>query len=91
MGKARAKRRMELIEMLPLGGKRQLMLVVCDGQRYLVGAGGDSIHSIAEMRPLSAASFVPVATEMRQAGDGLAGDGMAVAMQASEQEMRCSC
>ena len=39
-------RRMELIEKLELGGKRQLMLVVCDGQRYLVGAGSDGIHAI---------------------------------------------
>ena len=46
-GGVRAERRMELIETLQLGGKRQLLLVSCDGQRYLVGAGGDSVHSIA--------------------------------------------
>jgi flagellar biogenesis protein FliO len=40
---------MELVEVLQLGGKRQLMLVECDGRRYLVGAGGDSVHSIAEI------------------------------------------
>ena len=49
MGKARNVRRMELIETLQLGGKRQLMLVACDGRRFLVGAGGDSVQSIAEM------------------------------------------
>ena len=47
LGKGRAERRMELVEVLQLGGKRQLMLVVCDGRRYLVGAGGDSVQSIA--------------------------------------------
>jgi len=49
LGRPRAARRMELVEVLALGGKRQLMLVVCDGRRYLVGAGGDSVQSIAEM------------------------------------------
>jgi hypothetical protein len=43
---------MELIETLQLGGKRQLLLVSCDGQRYLVGAGSDSVHSIAEIAHL---------------------------------------
>jgi flagellar biogenesis protein FliO len=41
---------MTLIDRLELGGRRQLLLVECDGQRYLVGAGGDSVHSIAEIR-----------------------------------------
>ena len=44
--RSRGQRRMELVETLQLGGKRQLMLVVCDGQRYLVGAGGDAVQSI---------------------------------------------
>lgn len=50
MGKSRGKRRMKLIETLALGGKRQLMLVECEGRRILVGAGGDSVHSIAELQ-----------------------------------------
>lgn len=50
-GRAAIERRMELLETLPLGGKRQLMLVLCDGQRYLVGAGSDEVHAIVEMRP----------------------------------------
>jgi len=40
---------MELVEALSLGGKQQLLLVVCDGQRYLVGTGGDSVQSIVPM------------------------------------------
>jgi len=44
---------MMLIDKLELGGRRQLLLVECDGQRYLVGAGGDSVHSIAEIHPPS--------------------------------------
>ncbi len=46
LGRAGTRHRMELIETLPLGGRRQLMLVVCDGQSYLIGAGNDSVHSI---------------------------------------------
>jgi flagellar biogenesis protein FliO len=85
MGKTRAKPRMELIEMLQLGGKRQLMLVLCDGQRYLVGAGGDSIHSIASIR-----SQVASYTASSVMDEGQAGDGLAAAIQGLEQEIRCS-
>jgi flagellar biogenesis protein FliO len=42
----RGRRRMELVETLHLGSKRQLMLVVCDGQAYLIGASGDSVQAI---------------------------------------------
>ena len=48
--RGRTARRTELIETLNIGGKRQLMLVLCDGQRFLVGAGSDSIHSIVEIK-----------------------------------------
>ena len=43
---ARVERRMQVAETLSLGGKRQLLLVVCDGQRFLVGASGESVGSI---------------------------------------------
>jgi flagellar biogenesis protein FliO len=59
LGRVRADKRMELIETLQLGGKRQLMLVKCDGMEYLVGAGGDSVHSIAEMSPQQVTSAIP--------------------------------
>ncbi len=39
-------KQMKLIESLALGNRRQLLLVVCDNQRYLVGAGADSVGSI---------------------------------------------
>lgn len=47
---ASGERRMELIETLELGGKRQLMLVTCDGNQYLIGSGPGSVQAIAEMR-----------------------------------------
>lgn len=37
---------MTLVETLALGEKRQLQLVICDGERFLVGVGGDSIQAI---------------------------------------------
>jgi flagellar biogenesis protein FliO len=50
LGQARGERRMELVERMELGGRRQLLLVVCDGQRYLVGTSSDGVHAIAAMR-----------------------------------------
>ncbi len=48
------KRHMRLIETLPLGAKRQLLLVSCDGQTFLIGAGPESVHSILPVRTESA-------------------------------------
>jgi flagellar biogenesis protein FliO len=45
-GKSRSSRRLQLVETLPLGGKRQLMLILCDGQHFLIGAGSDAVSSI---------------------------------------------
>ena len=44
--KPRATRRLQLVETLPLGGKRQLMLIACDGRNFLVGAGADAVSTI---------------------------------------------
>jgi flagellar biogenesis protein FliO len=85
IGKARLKARMELVEMLQLGGKRQLMLVLCDGQRYLVGAGGDSIHSIASLSPLVVPDTTFAAIDREQAEDGFV-----AAMQVLKQEIPCN-
>ncbi len=42
---------MQLIETLSLGGKRQVMLVDCEGERFLVGCGGETVTSIARVAP----------------------------------------
>ena len=42
---------MKLLETLPLGGKRQMMLVAYDGERYLVGCGPDSVATIVKVTP----------------------------------------
>ena len=40
------RKQMKLVESLALGNRRQLLLVVCDNRRYLVGAGAESVGSI---------------------------------------------
>jgi len=45
-GRGGKRKQMKLVESLALGNRRQLLLVVCDSQRYLVGAGADSVGSI---------------------------------------------
>ena len=43
-------KQMHLLETLPLGGKRQLMLVSCGGERFLIGGGSESIETIVRVR-----------------------------------------
>lgn len=42
----REAKHMELVETLVLGGKKQLHLVICDGERFLIGVGGDRIQAV---------------------------------------------
>jgi len=44
-------RQMHLVETLPLGGKRQLMLVECAGERFLIGGGPESVETIVQIAP----------------------------------------
>jgi hypothetical protein len=55
---SRAPRRMQLVETLNLGGSRQLLLVMCDGQKYLVGAGL-SVNSLTSPRGVQAHQAIP--------------------------------
>jgi hypothetical protein len=43
-------RQLRLVETLPLGGKRQLMLVTCAGERFLVGGGLESVEAIVRLQ-----------------------------------------
>ncbi len=52
-GTARRVPHMQTLESHPLGGKRQLLLVTCDGERYLVGCGPDSVSSIVKLTSTS--------------------------------------
>jgi flagellar biogenesis protein FliO len=42
-------KQMQLLETLPLGGKRQLMLVQCGTEQFLVGGGLESIETIVKV------------------------------------------
>jgi flagellar biogenesis protein FliO len=43
-------KQLRLVETLSLGGKRQLMLVTCKGERFLVGTGADSVETIVHLK-----------------------------------------
>ena len=43
-------RLMKVIETLPLGGKRQLMLVSCGEEHFLVGGGLESVETIVRVK-----------------------------------------
>jgi flagellar biogenesis protein FliO len=47
-GSARQKR-LTLVETLPLGGKRQLILVTCGRESFLVGGGPESVETIVRL------------------------------------------
>src|ERR1700682_4556090 len=49
-------KQLQLVETLPLGGKRQLMLVSCAGERFLVGGGMESVETIVRVAAESAPS-----------------------------------
>jgi flagellar biogenesis protein FliO len=40
---------MQLLETLPVGGKRQLMLIQCGSERFLVGGGLDRVETIIKV------------------------------------------
>jgi flagellar biogenesis protein FliO len=44
------KRQLQLLETLSLGGKRQLMLVTCAGESFLVGGSFESVETIVRLR-----------------------------------------
>jgi flagellar biogenesis protein FliO len=43
-------RQLRVVESLPLGGKRQLMLVTCAGESFLVGCGMESVGAIIRLK-----------------------------------------
>jgi hypothetical protein len=51
-------KQMQLIETLALGGKRQLMLVSCGEERFLVGGGLESVETIVRVNAEASRGFV---------------------------------
>lgn len=52
------RKHMRVVEQLNLGGRRQLTLVSCDGERFLVGSGPDAVQTMTRVRPENAAGLV---------------------------------
>ena len=52
--KRQARQHMRVVETLPMGPKRHLYLVSCDGERFLVGGGAESVQTIVRVRPENA-------------------------------------
>ena len=48
--RATQRKQMRLVETLALGGRRQLMLVSCGGELFLVGGGVDSVETIVPVK-----------------------------------------
>jgi flagellar biogenesis protein FliO len=61
-GASHRMQQMQLLETLPLGGKRQVMLVACDGEHYLVGCGPDSVTALVKVVPSLAESRPTIKT-----------------------------
>lgn len=45
----RSMRQMQLLEILPVGGKRQLALVRCGSGQFLVGMGAETVSTITRV------------------------------------------
>jgi flagellar biogenesis protein FliO len=61
-------RLMRLVETLPLGGKRQLMLVSCAGEHFLVGGGPESLETIVRVQSLMQSEDVRAVSERKPSG-----------------------
>lgn len=60
--KARAaKRSLEILDVLPLGGKQKLMVVRCYDRSFLLGVGEKEVRSIAELEAGAPAPAAPAA------------------------------
>ncbi len=51
------KKELRLVETLSLGGKRQLMLVTCAGESFLVGGSFESVETIVRLSAEPATSL----------------------------------
>lgn len=56
---ARPARRLRVSETLSLGEKRQLLLVECGDRQLLIGAAGNFLTTLAELRPAAGTNEDP--------------------------------
>jgi flagellar biogenesis protein FliO len=57
---ARVARRLQVLETLPLGPKKQLLLISCDGERYLVATGPDGVQTLTRVESRAQATDLAV-------------------------------
>ena len=50
-------KQLQLLETLSLGGKRQLMLVTCAGESFLVGGSFESVETIVRLKAEATLDF----------------------------------
>jgi flagellar biogenesis protein FliO len=50
-------KQLRVVEILPLGGKRQLMVVEYAGERFLVGGGLESVQTIVRLQDVESPSL----------------------------------
>ncbi|NYF52204.1 flagellar biosynthetic protein FliO [Tunturiibacter gelidoferens] len=50
-------KKLQLVETLPLGGRRQLMLVTCAGESFLVGGSFESVDTIVRLKAEATLDF----------------------------------
>ncbi|WP_433964243.1 flagellar biosynthetic protein FliO [Tunturiibacter gelidiferens] len=50
-------KKLQLVETLPLGGRRQLMLVTCEGESFLVGGSFESVETIVRLKAEATLDF----------------------------------
>ncbi|HEU5342638.1 flagellar biosynthetic protein FliO [Edaphobacter sp.] len=60
------RKQMRLIETLPLGGKRQLMLVRCGEESFLIGCSVESVTTIVPVRAVATQASTKGADETCQ-------------------------
>ncbi|MBS1815887.1 MAG: FliO/MopB family protein [Acidobacteria bacterium] len=65
--RVRKENRMQIVEQVSLGGKRQLTLVQIDGREFLIGGGPDSINIITPLENAPAEFNVRPKTRLIQA------------------------
>jgi flagellar biogenesis protein FliO len=51
------RRQLQLVETLSLGGRRQLMLVTCAGESFLVGGSFESVDTIVRLKAEATLGF----------------------------------
>jgi flagellar biogenesis protein FliO len=57
--KSRSEVRLQVLETVSLGGRRQVFLLACGGERYLVGAGAETVGCMLRITDLRIADREP--------------------------------